>query len=223
MLVESFDSIFQRAAERKGGVAALEALLPQPASDRTLRQRPDDRYLAEMTKCVFRSGFVWQIIERKWPGFETAFDGFDVSTCALLGEEALERLAADERIVRNAAKIRSVPRNAAFILDVRGEHGGFGAYLASWPAEDVVGLWQDLKRRGDRLGGQTGRFFLRFVGKDTPVLSRDVLKALQEQGVVDREPTSRRALRDVQAAFDGWRAESGRPLCQISRVLSCSV
>jgi len=24
---------------------------------------PDDRYLAEMTKCVFRSGFVWQVIE----------------------------------------------------------------------------------------------------------------------------------------------------------------
>lgn len=221
--MDSFDSIFQRAAERKGGAAALEALLPHAAAAAELEARPDDRYLAEMTRCVFRSGFVWQIIERKWPDFEAAFGGFDVSGCALLGEEDLERLAADERIVRNAAKIRSVPRNAAFMLDVRREHGSFGAYLAAWPTSDFVGLWQDLKRRGDRLGGQTGRFFLRFVGKDTPVLSRDVLAALAGQGVIDKEPTSRRALEALQTAFDTWRAESGRDLCQISRVLSCSV
>lgn len=221
--MESFDSIFQRAAERKGGAAELEALLPAPASASELEARSDDRYLAEMTRCVFRSGFVWQIIERKWPDFESVFDGFDVSGCAMLGDEALEQLGSDERIVRNAAKIRSVPRNAAYLLDVRAAHGGYGAYLAEWPASDVVGLWQDLKRRGDRLGGQTGRFFLRFVGKDTPVLSRDVLAALAAQGVIDKEPTSRQALTRLQDAFNQWHEESGRDLCQISRVLSCTV
>lgn len=221
--MDRFDSIFQRAAERKGGADALEALLPRAASPAELRDRTDDRYLAEMTKCVFRSGFVWQIIEHKWPSFEEAFGGFDVSGCALLGEEALEALAADERIVRNAAKIRAVPGNAAFILDVRREHGSFGTYLADWPAERFTGLWQDLKKRGQRLGGQTGRFFLRFVGKDTPVLSADVLKALKGQGVIDKDPTSQRALARLQEAFDQWRDESGRDLCQISRVLACSV
>ncbi len=223
--MDSFDSIFQRAAERKGGMEALQALLPQAASERELSARRDADYLAEMTRCVFRAGFVWQIIEHKWPGFEMAFDGFDVASCALLGDEALEALGADDRIVRNAAKIRSVPRNAAFILDVREHWGGFGAFLAEWPVTDIVGLWLELKRRGDRLGGQTGRFFLRFVGKDTPVLSLDVLTALRAQGVVDsdREPTSRKALARIQAAFNQWRDESGRDLCQISRVLSCSV
>ena len=223
MVLESFDSIFQRAAERKGGRPALEALLPKAAEREALEARSDDRYLSEMTACVFRSGFVWQVIERKWPGFEAAFDHFDVRTCALLGEEGLERLAADQRVVRNAAKLRSVPRNAAFVLDVRREHGSFGRYLAEWPDGDFTGLWQELKRRGDRLGGQTGRYFLRFVGKDTPVLSADVVKALAAAGVVDREPTSRRALAAVQQAFDTWRAESGRNLCEISRVLACSV
>ena len=90
--MDSFDSIFQRAAERKGGVEALEEILPRPVSDRTLKGRADGAYLAEMSKCVFRSGFVWQIIERKWPGFEEAFDGFDVSSCAMLSDEDLERL-----------------------------------------------------------------------------------------------------------------------------------
>lgn len=221
--MESFASILQRAAERKGGAAALEALLPEAATAAALEARSDDRYLAEMTRCVFRSGFVWQVIEHKWPGFEAAFGGFDVTGCAMLGEEDLERLATDSRIVRHGAKIRSVPRNAAFILDVRREHGSFGAFLAGWPGSDIVGLWHELKRRGDRLGGQTGLFFLRSVGKDTPVLTRDVVAALRDQGVIDKEPTSKKALARVQEAFAVWQAESGRDLCQISRVLSCSV
>ncbi len=221
--MDSFASIFERAAARKGGEAALLELLPKAASPATLRRRPDDRYLAEMTGAVFRSGFVWQIIENKWPAFEAAFANFDVRTCALLGEEQLEALCANPGIVRNAAKIRSVPRNAAFILDIREAHGSFGKWLAAWPTEDIVGLWDQLKRRGDRLGGQTGRFFLRFVGKDTPLLSADVVRALIGQRVVDKEPTSARDLQKVQAAFNAWREESGWELCQISRVLACSV
>ncbi len=218
----TFDSIFQAAAERKGGAAALEESLPQPATIRALRERPDHRYLAEMTRCVFRSGFVWQIIDRKWEGFEEAFAGFDVGSCVMLSDEDLERLSVDERIVRNAAKIRSVRGNAAFVREIREEHGGFGAFLAGWPRDDFVGLWQVLKERGERLGGQTGRFFLRFSGWDTPLLTRDVVQALVARGVVDRPPTSRRALHTVQEAFRIWRQESGRPYCQISRILSAT-
>lgn len=221
--MDSFDSIEQRAAERKGGRAALEDILPKPAGNAALRRRPDDRYLAEMTKCVFRSGFVWQIIESKWPGFEAAFDGFDVNTAAMLSDEDLERLGADERIVRNGPKIRTVRGNAQFVREIRDEHGSFGAFLAAWPREDFVGMWDVLKQRGERLGGQTGRFFLRFVGWDTPVLSPDVVSALIGQGVVEKNPTSRKALDAVQAAFNAWHQESGRPLCQISRILSATV
>ena len=176
-----------------------------------------------MTKCVFRSGFVWQIIEAKWPGFEAAFDGFDVSGCAMLSDEDLERLASDERIVRNARKIQSVRGNALFVRDVREEHGSFGAFLAAWPHEEFVGLWDQLKTRGDRLGGQTGRFFLRFVGWDTPVLSEDVVKALIGQGVIEKAPTSKKALAAVQDAFNVWHEESGRSFSQISRTLSATI
>ena len=218
-----FESIFERAAERKGGRAVLEELLPAPRSAAALRRLEDAACLEEMTKCVFRSGFVWQVVEQKWPAFREAFHEFDVARCAMLSDEALERLASDERIVRNGKKIQSVPRNAAYVLAVREAHGSFGRYLAAWPADDIVGLWAELKHRGDRLGGQTGRFVLRFLGKDTPVLSTDVVKALIHEGVVDREPTSKKALAAVQAAFSEWHAESGRPLCAISRVLACSV
>ncbi len=221
--MDSFESIFQHAAERKGGTVELEALLPSASTSRQLKALTDDRYLAEMTKCVFRSGFVWKIIENKWPGFEAAFHHFDVSVCAMLSEEEQEQLAQDASIVRHARKIQSVPKNAAFILDVRTSHGSFGSYLAGWPDDEIVGLWDDMKRRGNRLGGQTGRYFLRFVGKDTPMFSADVVKALVAQGVVEKEPTSKKALLHVQEALNQWREESGRELCQISRVLACSV
>jgi len=87
----------------------------------------------------------------------------------------------------------------------------------------VVGLWEELKRRGERLGGNTGPFFLRFVGKDTFMLSPDVVTALVRQKVVDKAPGGRKALAAVQGAFNEWHSESGRSLCEISRTLSFSV
>ena len=220
--MQTFKSILAQAAARKGS-ETLESLLPEPKTDAQLQSETDDRYLAEMTKAVFRSGFVWKIIENKWPGFEEAFDRFDTMACAMLSDEDLEALSQDTRIVRNAKKIGAVRGNAQFVRDVKGSHGGFGAYLAAWPEDDIVGLWAELKRRGERLGGNTGPYFLRFIGKDTFMLSADVVAALVGMGIVDKTPTSKKALAAVQDAFNQWREQSSRPLCQISRVLACSV
>jgi 3-methyladenine DNA glycosylase Tag len=222
--MDTFASIFERAAERKGGADALQDMLQvKPKTKAQLKKLSDAQVLAEMTKCVFRSGFVWKIIESKWPGFEKSFHGFDVARCAMLSDEELEDLQQNTDIVRNAKKIHSVRRNAQFILEVRESHGSFGAYLAQWPDDDFIGLWADLKARGDRLGGQTGRFFLRFIGRDTPMFSADVVRALVAQGVVDKEPTSKSALKQTQQAFNQWREESGLSFNEISRVLAFSV
>jgi len=221
--VETFSSIFERAAGRKGGEKALEALLPGAKTANQLRKIADAEVLAEMTKCVFRSGFVWKIIENKWPGFEIAFHDFDIKRCAMLADEELEALQQNTEIVRHAKKIQTVRNNAQYILEVRETNGSFGGYLADWPEDDFVGLWAQLKQRGDRLGGQTGRYFLRFTGRDTPMFSRDVVLALVAAGVVDKEPTGKAALQITQAAFNDWRAESGRSLNDISRVLAFSV
>ncbi|NKF33275.1 3-methyladenine DNA glycosylase, partial [Pseudomonas sp. BGM005] len=55
----SFEAIKQRAEERKGGAAALQALLEKHRPDHDqLRAMPDDRILADMTRRIFYSGFV---------------------------------------------------------------------------------------------------------------------------------------------------------------------
>ena len=217
-----FSEIYKQAAKRKGGTKALEAMLDKPRTPCGLKRITDDRYLSEMTACVFRSGFVWRIIENKWPAFEEVFHEFDTMACAMLGDEELETLAQDARIVRHAKKINAVRNNALFIRDIKEEHGTFGAWIADWPVTDIVGLWLEMKKRGDRLGGQTGRYFLRFMGKDTPVLSRDVVRALIEANVVEKEPTSKKALNQMQTALNAWMDESGRSLTEISRVLAFS-
>ena len=221
--MDSFDKIYQRAARRKGGEKAVETLLGTPQKKVNLAKLNDADVLAEMTACVFRAGFVWKIIQAKWPGFEKAFNEFDVMHCAMLSDEDLEVLQQNTEIVRHGTKIRSVRENAQFMLDIRHEHGSFGKFLANWPEDDFVQMWLLLKKRGARLGGQSGRYFLRFMGFETPIFSRDVVTALVGAGVVEKEPTSQKALFLAQDAFNEWKSQSGRGFTEISRVLAMSV
>src|SRR5262245_33011949 len=85
----SFKAIHARAAKRKGGDAALAALLPKPADAKSLARLPDSRVLAEMSKRIFAAGFVWPVIEHKWPGFEKAFLGFEPQALAFQADEFL--------------------------------------------------------------------------------------------------------------------------------------
>ena len=220
--MENFDRIYARAVKRKGE-EQLRAWLPKPRTDLGLKRLPGSKFLCEMSRAVFRSGFVWRIVDYKWATMTEALSDFDPVACAFQPDEAIEALMGDERVIRHLKKLRSVRENAAFLLDVEREHDSFGRYLADWPVEDIIGLHADLKKRGSRLGGRTGQFFLRHVGKDTFCLTRDVVGALIRQKVVDKNPTAKRDLAAVQAAFNEWREQSGRPLCEISRVLSCSI
>ena len=43
------------------------------------------------------------------------------------------------------------------------------------------------------------------------------------EGVVDKTPTSKTAMKAVQAAFNTWMDQSGRSLTEISRTLAFSV
>jgi 3-methyladenine DNA glycosylase Tag len=221
--MQHFDDIYARAAARKGGERALEQLLVPVRDTTDLRTISDADVLAEMTACVFRAGFVWRVITAKWPGFQSAFHDFDVTRCAMLSDEEIEELTGNTDIVRHGTKIASVRANALYILDIRAEHGSFGTFMANWPDSDFVGLWLHLKKHGSRLGGQTGRYCLRFLGYDTPILSRDVVAALIGAGVVDKEPTSKRDLTAMQDAFNSWREQSDRSSREISRLLALSV
>ncbi|MFK4075285.1 DNA-3-methyladenine glycosylase I [Ectopseudomonas khazarica] len=208
---------------RFGSEKALQAMLPQPRSEAELRALSDDRYLSLISLRIFRAGLKHSLVDAKWPAFEEVFFGFDPEKVVLMGGERLENLMQDARLIRHLGKLKSVPRNAQFILDVRREKGSFGALVADWSASDIVGLWKYLAKHGSQLGGLSAPRFLRMVGKDTFVPTDDMVAALKAQGIIDKAPTSQKDLAAVQAAFNQWHAESGRPLCQLSVMLAHTV
>jgi 3-methyladenine DNA glycosylase Tag len=136
-----FRAIEARAAERKGGAAPLAKLLPRPRTRAALAETPDEFFLSALAKQVFRAGFVWQIVEYKWPAMEEAFAGFRPEVVAGLEDSDIEDLLADPLAIRHRAKLRRVRENASWMLRVSANHGSFGRFLADWPSSDVVGLW----------------------------------------------------------------------------------
>ena len=179
----SFKSIRARAARRKGGETALAALLPKKRDNKELAKLTDDRVLAEMARRVFCAGFVWSVIDKKWPGFEEAFLGFNPKRLLVQPAEFWEKLTQDTRIVRNPTSIKSVRDNAKFVTDIAAEHGSFGKFLAAWPADDQIGLLDVFAKRGSRLGGFSGQYLLRFLGRDSFILTGDLMMCLRDAGV----------------------------------------
>lgn len=221
--MRDYQWLHEYCLNRFGSAAALEARLPVPKSPDELRALGDDRYLSLLSLRVFRAGLKHSLVDARWPAFEEVFFAFDPHKVVLMGAEHLERLMHDERLIRHLAKLNSVPRNAQFVLEVAREHGSFGAWLVDWPVSDIVGLWRQLGKRGSQLGGLSAPRFLRMAGKDTFIPTDDVVAALRAQGIVDKAPSSQRDLAAVQAAFNQWQAESGRPLCQLSTMLAHTV
>jgi 3-methyladenine DNA glycosylase Tag len=223
-IMQDFSHIRARAAERKGGEDVLVSLLPRVATQAELAAVPDDRILAAMTRRIFCAGFAWTVINKKWPGFEAAFLGFDPPRLAFQPPEFWDALTVDDRIVRYGAKIMSVAQNAHFIVDIAAEHGSFGRFLADWPASEQLGLLGVLSRRGSRLGGNTGQYFLRFLGKDGYLLSRDVVRCLRDAGLdVAEPPISQRDRARIQQQFNAWAAETKLPYTHLSRICAMSI
>ncbi len=211
------------AARTRHGAAALEARLPQPKTAAELKATPDDRYLSQMSRRIFRAGLKHSLVDAKFPAFEEVFHGFDPRRVRAMSDEALEALLGDARLIRHWGKLKSVRDNAAAMLEVAAGHGSFGAWLAAWPGADIVGLWEALAKQFSQMGGNSGPMFLRMVGKDTFIPTPSVVAALKQCGVVAAPPKNRQDRARVQAAFNAWAAESGRPLCQLSLILAASV
>lgn len=216
----SFEWIYRQAVRRFQSSADLEANLPIPLSRRALLARSDADYLSIMCRRVFRAGLQHKMVDAKWSAFEKACFGFNPRALAGLSDEGLEDILQAKGIIRHWGKLKSIRTNAVMVDDLALTHGSFARWLVDWPSDDVMGLCFELKRQGAHLGGHSAQRFLRMAGIDTFLLTDDTVAVLIGLGVVDRPPTSKTALREVQTAFNEWAKESGRPLCEISRTLS---
>lgn len=217
-----FGKIRARAAKRKGGEEVLQSLLPYKTG--VAKDFTDDRALSLMTKCIFRAGFVWKVIEQKWPGFEDGFLGFDPAKLVHQPEEFWDALTQNKAVVRNGPKIMAVHENAVFVQEIAKEHVSFRDFLNNWPADDLTGLWNLLSKRGTRLGGMTGKYFTRFAGKDCWIPSGDVVACLRDAGLeIAEKPTSKGDLKKIEAVFNEWTTETGLSHSALSRICAMSI
>lgn len=211
------------AAVMRHGPSAVEEDLPVPATADELRARPDHRYLSAMSQRIFRAGLKHSLVDAKWPTFEEVFCGFEPTFCAGLSDERIEELLEDRRLVRHLGKLRAVRQNAVAMLAIARAAGSFGNWLAAWPGDDCVGLWDELAQRFTQLGGNSGPSFLRMVGRDTFIPTDAVLRGLHQFAGFAGNAKNRAERQQMQEIFLAWRLETGRPFCQLSRILAMAV
>lgn len=124
---------------------------------------------------AFQSGLSWLIILRKRENFRRAFSGFDIATVAEYTDDDVQRLMADQGIVRNRAKIDATIANARAAAEL-GSSADLAELLWSFapsprsrPADasqipsatdESKAMARELKRRGFRFVGPTTAYAL---------------------------------------------------------------
>jgi len=150
---------------RRTPMNAMEEFMPRTAPP-AIRPQSLSEYFEVLSKAVFKSGISWGVIEARWGGLRAAFAAFDPTRVASFTPETIEHLMSDARIVRSRQKIEATVDNAAQIVTVDREHGGFGNYLRSHGSfEDTVA---DLTTRFRCLGDSGAYLFLKSIGEPVP-------------------------------------------------------
>ncbi len=144
----------------------------------------DSRALFEMLQLEgAQAGLSWITILRKRENYRRAFDGFDPAKIARYTPAKIEKLMADEGIVRNRLKIEGVVASAKAYLAMEKEGVGFSEFLWDFvngepilnrlkpggpiPAETEISkkMSKELKKRGFKFVGPTIVYaFMQAVG-----------------------------------------------------------
>jgi Methyladenine glycosylase len=132
------------------------------------RAKPTDLagYLEALSRPVFQAGISWRVIDSKWEGIREAFAGFEPSIVADYGQNDVDRLLGDPRVVRSKAKIEATIDNAQALLELDAEHGSFARYLRS--RDGFANTVADLKRQFRFIGDSGAYHFLWAVDEPTP-------------------------------------------------------
>ena len=134
----------------------------------------------------FQAGLSWITILRRRPGFRAAFDGFDLETVAAYGDDDVERLMTDARIIRNRAKVLAAIGNARVARDlVRHDPGALDRLIwgfAPTAERPRPRTWADIPAvtpESEALSAALRKLGLRFVGPTT------MYALMQSAGLVD--------------------------------------
>ena len=132
------------------------------------RRPPNDSaYYENMTRCIFQAGLSWRTVSDKWPAFQKAFDGFDVSKVTEYGAGDISRLMGDAGIIRNRRKILAAIHNAREFERIAAEYGSFQRWLDSLDkSNNYNAVLKRLSSTFKHMGPTTSHIFLYTIGED---------------------------------------------------------
>ena len=123
-------------------------------------------YFEALAQAVLQSDISWRVVYAKWDRIREALSGFDPVKVAAMTPADVDRLLADQRMIRNRAKVEALVYDARELLELHRMHGGFDRYLAS--LGDYEDAAAELRRRFRFLGETTVHFFLWGAGYPVP-------------------------------------------------------
>jgi 3-methyladenine DNA glycosylase Tag len=155
--------------------------LPSGAPRQITPHSPADHFEV-LTRAVFNAGLSWPVVQARWPALAKAFGEFDPTVVAQYGDDEIERLAANPRLIRSRIKIAATPVNARTFLELSEAHGGFEQWLEMLGDYDAMerALCRHFKYIGEfgaywslytlRVGVPDHRQWARSRGRDLPRL-----------------------------------------------------
>ena len=132
----------------------------------------DDGKLFEMLILEgMQAGLSWSTVLNKREAFRKAFDGFDPEKVALYDNAKIEKLMANEGIIRNRLKINAAVTNARLFLEITKTHGSFDKFIWGYVNyTPVVGHWKNFGEMpvttaiSDKISKDLKKMGFKFVG-----------------------------------------------------------
>lgn len=125
-----------------------------------------DDYLETQSKPVFQAGISWRVVEAKWPELREAMQNFQVGAVASFGDEQINALADDQRMIRSRRKIAAITHNARKLIELDEKHGSLRNYLRSFKSYDDLAA--DIKKQFKFMGEMGIYYWLYVVGEEVP-------------------------------------------------------
>jgi len=144
----------------------------------------DKDYFETLTRAVF-SGIRNGIIKARWTAISNAFSNFDFHKVAKYGEEKVQELMENDRIIRHEGKIKATIFNAKKMVEIVEQYGSFKNYTNSFPSVDSLieklqGYYAGFKGIGERNVFE----FLKEIGIQTIKPDRQVQKVFLRLGLI---------------------------------------
>jgi len=126
----------------------------------------DDKYLFEMLILEsFQAGLSWECVLNKREDFIRAYDGFDLDKVCGYGEEKINELLSNEKIIRNRLKIKASIENAKIFRMIVDEFGSFYNYLKYFSKGEILyEIGMTINELSDMISFDLKKRGMKFVG-----------------------------------------------------------